>query len=384
MANTLTEAIPYITSRTLAVLREQSIMPRLVNNSFSTDAQEQGDTINIPVTNAQTTRVVTPGQTHPTSGLNDVVPTKKTITLNQWHESAFVMTDKELKEIVDGFQPRVLDEAVRAIANKVDSDILSLYQQVYQHVGTAGNSPFQNSFLEAQEASRVLSSAKAPMQERYVVVDPYAHANLLGLPVLQRVDQSGSNEVLRDGVAQGTRALGFDWYTDQNTPTHDTNASGTYAIDAIGAVGDTTIVVDDGAGAAPTSLVVGDKLTIAGSTQQYTVTAVAAGTPSANEDTYTISPALDQVIADGDAVTVVATDYVANMAFHRDAIGFASRPLLDVNPDDGGIIQSISDPVSGLSLRLEVQRLYKQTQFSIDILYGYTLVRPELACVIFG
>lgn len=384
MANTLTEAIPLITAQTLRVLRENCVMPRLVNNSYSREAAFKGKTIDIPLTNTLTTRSVIPGPVSPDSGMNNIVPTNQTLTLDQWHEAPFRMTDAELKEVVDGFDSEVLQEAVRAIANKVDQDILGLYKKVSNFVGTAGTTPFGTSLVEASEALRIIKSNRAPSNERYLVVDPFAEANLMGVPVIQKVNESGSSQALRTGELEGYQALGFTIHQDQNVGFHNTAATGTYAIDAIAAVGATTIEVDNGAGAVPTaSLVVGDKFTIAGSTTQHTVTAVAAGSP-ANADTYTIYPALDDAKADGDLLTVVSTDYVYNMAFHRDAFAFASRPLLDVEVTGGSMISNISDPVSRLNLRFEVAREHKQTVFSIDILYGITVLRPELAVVLMG
>lgn len=384
MANTLTEAIPLITAQTLRVLRENCVMPRLVNNSYSREAAFKGKTIDIPLTNTLTTRSVIPGPVSPDSGMNNIVPTNQTLTLDQWHEAPFRMTDAELKEVVDGFDSEVLQEAVRAIANKVDQDILGLYKKVANFVGTAGTTPFGTSLVEASEALRIIKSNKAPSNERYLVVDPFAEANLMGVPVIQKVNESGSSQALRTGELEGYQALGFTIHQDQNVGFHNTAATGTYAIDATAAVGATTIEVDNGAGAVPTaSLVVGDKFTIAGSTTQHTVTAVAAGSP-ANADTYTIYPALDDAKADGDLLTVVSTDYVYNMAFHRDAFAFASRPLLDVEVTGGSMISNISDPVSRLNLRFEVAREHKQTVFSIDILYGITVLRPELAVVLMG
>ena len=84
--------------------------------------------------------------------------------------------------------------------------------------------------------------------------------------------------------------------------------------------------------------------------------------------------------ADDAAVTFIAS-HTANMAFHRDAFALVTAPL-----DDGGLgnVMSIQDPVTGLVLRLEQRRDYKQTTWEFDILYGVKTVRPELAARILG
>ena len=50
----------------------------------------------------------------------------------------------------------------------------------------------------------------------------------------------------------------------------------------------------------------------------------------------------------------------------------------------GDNVMSNVDPISGLSLRVEVTREFKQTRVSYDILYGGALVRPQLAALILG
>jgi len=63
-----------------------------------------------------------------------------------------------------------------------------------------------------------------------------------------------------------------------------------------------------------------------------------------------------------------------------------TRPLSESAPQGRslGIFESIVDPVSGLTLRLELTREYKQDRFSYDILWGSALVRPDFAQIMAG
>ena len=49
MANTLTPIIDKLIARGLAVLRENAIMPRLVNSTYSNIARDRGATITVPI-----------------------------------------------------------------------------------------------------------------------------------------------------------------------------------------------------------------------------------------------------------------------------------------------------------------------------------------------
>ena len=50
----------------------------------------------------------------------------------------------------------------------------------------------------------------------------------------------------------------------------------------------------------------------------------------------------------------------------------------------GNIFQAPTDPISGIALRLELSRQYKQETLSYDVLYGSNVIRPELGAHFFG
>ncbi len=386
MANDLTTLIPEIKAQILPVLREQSVMPRVVNTSYSADAAARGSTIDVEDVEDMTAYDITPGDA-PASGVkSDVASTQKTITLNKFKAVTFDLTDKEIYEIMNGTRTRAIEKAVKALAKQVNTDIFdAAYKGFYNYTGTAGTTPFNASTVEAQTARKILRENEATMDECRMVLDVDAYANALGLDVLQKVNESGDNEALREGMI--TRAVGFDWYEDQQVPTHTSTAAGTYAIDADATAGATSLVLDDDAGADVTTPAVGDIFNIAGDTTNYVVTSVTVDTPTANETTVGISPKLAADVTDGDNVTFVTTAAagaaVQNLAFERTAIGFASRPMLDLETP-GSTISVLSDPVSQLSMRFEIQRLWKKTIMSVDMLYGVSVVRPELGVRVFG
>jgi hypothetical protein len=50
----------------------------------------------------------------------------------------------------------------------------------------------------------------------------------------------------------------------------------------------------------------------------------------------------------------------------------------------GRIVQDLSDPISGLSLRLVLTNQYNQINWEYQILYGMKVVRPEFGVRILG
>jgi hypothetical protein len=379
MANTLDNIMPKILARGLLTLREQAIMPRLVNGDYSTEAAEKGDTIDVPIPTANSASDVTPGPVY--SSATNTTPGKVQVTLNNWKKSNFHLSDKDMTEINRNrhFLPMQMQEAIRALANAVNEDIHAEYQGIYGYTGTAGTTPFASTVTDATNARKVLHQQRAPRTERRGVLDFDAEANALALAPFSDADKIGSNQVRIEGEIG--RKYGIDWYADDAVTSHTTpTTSSALVVGSAVAAGASSIDITGGNNV---TLNKGDIFTIAGDTQTYVLNASVAVVSTGNTAA-SISPVL-AAAASSEAITLKAS-HVVNLAFHRDAFAFANRPLVASTQDMslGSRIMSMTDPQTGITLRLEVSRQYKQVQWEFDILWGAKLVRPELATRIAG
>jgi hypothetical protein len=378
VANTLTEVIPKLLAGGVKCLRQNAVMSRLVSSDYSTMAAQRGDVINIPISTTVTAQDVSPSVAFVTG--SDSAPTKVQITLDFWKSARFFMTDKDMKEAMDGHIPRQAEEAVKSLANAVDSYILGKHVGIYGAAGTAGTTPFNGSLTAAKSARVILNKQLCPQDDRRAVLDPDAEGNLGIVPEVLKANERGDNQGIIKGVV-GTK-LGFDFYMDQNVTSYTPGTgwvTGFVASTVAGAAGDTTLNVLNAT--ASGQIKIGDIFTIGGATQQYVVTVTTTVSATVNS-AITFKPALVSAAATGVALTVIGTAYVANLAFHRDAFAWASRPLGDL--EGASDTASISDPLTGIALRLEKVRQNKQTMFEFDILGGANLIRRELAAKILG
>lgn len=384
MANTLTAVIPKLLAQGLLALREMAIMPRLVNRAYESTAGQRGSSIDVPIPSAIAAVAVAPANVPPTTA--DIGPTSVNIPLDQWWEAPFYLDDKEELQVQEGTIPMQASEAVRTLANKVDSHVLGLYTKFYGFFGTPAVTPFGTpGVADATGIRKILNKQLAPMDPRHAVLNPDAEAAALGLEQFANSVFSGSVEAIVAGRLN--QKLGFSWWMDQLTPTHTagTLSDGTghkALVNGALTAGTKTMNIDSTT--LTGTVVPGDIFSFANHTQTYVVTNAAVLTASANAIAgITFEPALQINVADNAVVTFKDT-HVVNLAFHRDAIALATRPLTQETEGLGAITRSAADPVSGLTLRLEVTREHKRRRYSYDILWGAEVVRRELGARLAG
>jgi hypothetical protein len=389
VSNTLTALIPSIFAQGLLALRSACTMPGIVNNDYSVDAAKKGATVDIPIPSAVAVTDVVPGPYAPDPG--NLAPTTAKISLDRWKEAAFTLNEAELAKITQGLPSLEVGSAVKALAEYINADIFSAANAFYTVMGTAGTTPFGTLAAplvsDATGCRKLLSKALAPLRDRHMVLDVDAAAAAMNLQAFQFLQNSGDPNVMREGMLG--RKFGFDFHEDQQVPTHTsgTITTGLAAKAATAqAAGLTSIVATTAASTGACALKLGDIITFAGDAQKYVLTADATQATAASDITLAISPAKAVALAGGEAITVTAS-HVMNLAFHRDALAFASRalgndPTISTVPIEN--MMQVADPVSGLTLRLHVREEFHRIRWAFDCLWGVGAPRPALGVRLMG
>jgi hypothetical protein len=383
MANTIDDKlINRIYAMALMALRKRTNIVRAItvmNDQMSVASQKFG-TVIVPIPFAYPDATDVTASNTPPAG-NNTTPDFAEVTLDNWKESSFFLTDSELGRIEANVMGMQMEEAIDSLSRTIVKSILATYKGVYNAVGTAGTTPFASTATVAATARKLLNKAGVPMTGRSLLLNDDAEANAINLAIFQKVNESGSAMTLTE--AEIGRRIGFDWMLESYLPTftRGTLTGSPLINDASVAIGDTSVPMD--AVSLTGTVVIGDIFTVAGDDQQYVVTANATASGNALASV-AFDPPAKVAWADDAAVTFLASHDVAGLALQKQAIAFCSRPLGDAVFEGGSVIRSIPDPHSGLVLTMEISRQHKRTAVNFSCLWGSTLVRPESAVRLLG
>ena len=403
MANSIL-TIDMITRKALEILENNLVITRNVNRQYDDSFAVSGAKI------GSTLRIRLPDRALVTDGaalqVQDDAEQSTTLTVASQKHIGVNFTTAELTLQLDDFAERVLKPRISQLASSIDADVANAYKAIFNTVGTPGVSPA--TALVLLQAQQKLNESAAGMAPRYATVNPAANAGLVnGLSGFFNPTTTISQQ-FKNGM-MGTGVLGFEEINmSQSIKVHTTGSrAGTILVNgAVSTQGQSTISIDGLTGATDT-VTVGDVFTIAnvfavnpqtrestGSLQQFVVTAAQTGVSNAlanmaiSPPIYTSTSALATVNsfpADNAAVTFVgtaSTAYPQNMIYHKDAITFATADL--VMPQ--GVDMAARANHNGISMR--VVRAYDinndRMPCRIDVLYGFSTIRPQMACRLWG
>ena len=403
MANSIL-TIDMITRKALEILENNLVLTRNVNRQYDDSFAVSGAKI------GSTLRIRLPDRALVTDGaalqVQDDAEQSTTLTVASQKHIGVNFTTAELTLQLDDFAERVLKPRISQLASSIDADVANAYKAIFNTVGTPGVSPA--TALVLLQAQQKLNESAAGMAPRYATVNPAANAGLVnGLSGFFNPTDTISKQ-FKNGM-MGTGVLGFDEINmSQSIKVHTTGSrAGTILVNgAVSTQGQSTISIDGLTGATDT-VTVGDVFTIAnvfavnpqtrestGSLQQFVVTAAQTGVSNAlanmaiSPPIYTSTSALatvDSFPADNAAVTFVgtaSTSYPQNMIYHKDAITFATADL--VLPT--GVDMAARAVHNGISLRIirDYDINNDRMPCRIDVLYGFSTIRPQMACRLWG
>jgi hypothetical protein len=393
--------IDMITRKALEILENNLVLTRNVNRQYDDSFAVEGAKI------GSTLRIRLPDRTLVTDGaaLQVQADNEQFTTLavaNQKHIGVN-FTSAEMTMQLDDFAERVLKPRISQLASSIDADVANAYKAIANSVGTPGSTP--STSLVLLQAQQKLNENAAVMSPRYATVNPAANAGLVeGMKGLFNPTDTISKQ-FKNGM-MGMGVLGFEEVNMSQSIKQHTNGDWGTAITV------TSTVTTEGATTLGISFTgssktwnVGDVFTIAdvyavnpqtrestGSLQQFTVTAAATGSSTA---TLSISPALfsaGQALATvailpiaGKTVTMLGNalgQYAQNLVYHKDAITFATADLLMPQ----GVDMASRQVHNGISMRIVRQYDINNDRLPcrIDVLYGFSTIRPQMACRIWG
>lgn len=215
MANSYLKATR-IAAAALGLLEREIILPALVWRDAGGDfAGAFGDTISLRVPSRTTARTRTFRGARPTASegngvivMDELTETKVDVSLDTAPYSAVPITDEELTLDIVNFGEQVLRPQVRAVAEAVENAIAAeMTSATYPtgHTVTLDTAEPYNSVVDARVA---LNKANVPMTDRFIVVGADMEGVFLKSEHLNRVDQSGTDSMLRQATIG--RLAGFE------------------------------------------------------------------------------------------------------------------------------------------------------------------------------
>lgn len=347
-------------------LRGQLTMPQLITVDTADEAKQVGETVRVqkPIRFDQADEHGIDGST-----ASALVAEKVDLRLNRHIYKEFKMSDREFTGSMSGAIPSALEGAIDVIAEAVNAAIFDMVNEVsaYSGILDSQNGRTKDDMITAKTRLDQLKVAKTG---RNLVLSSESEGELL------KVFTAGSDQAAEKEGFIGRR-FGFDTYSDIQCDYH---IAGTASADAgittaIELSAGSKILVLTGATLGAT-VVKGDIITVAG--QSF---AVAEATVFADGSAaVAVENAVTEAIPAGTSAAVAGT-HRGDVAFTKDAFVIAFRQLENPTDVPGVTVGSMTDPVTGITLRLLswYNPSTENTHWKLETLFGVKAVAPERA-----
>jgi hypothetical protein len=331
-----------------------------------------------------------------TLSVNTITEKKKDILVATQRHVAWPFNSSDMALSLDEYSKRYIKPAMAELASQVDlAGYATAFPGIYNHVGTPGTDP--NTHKVWLQAKAKLNQYSVPKGDKLVAI-MNEDAEVETVDALKGLFNASSE--IDKQYKNGTmgHAMGLDFNMSQNVPRF-TNGTATAlgTLSATATSGSSLAITGGTAGGTVASCYAFnlETRTSTGKLQQFVVTAdvtlngSGAGTLTVSPEIITSGNYQNMTSAgavSGQAVsfvsgTTASTQYAQNLVFHP---AFATLVTVDMPMVSAPKISRKT--MEGISMRLiqTYDVINDQEIFRIDILFGWSLLRPEWACRVAG
>jgi len=381
--NTISSIVPDIYEALDVVSRELTGLIPAVTMNASAERAGINQNIVVDVEPAGNVSNITPAMTVPDPTGQTSGSTVIQITKSRAAEFGFIGDDQKKLNTGPGYlsvRANKIAQAIRAVANEVESDLAGLQATFSRAYGTAGTTPFgtANDYTDASNVLKILKDNGSPQSDNQLVINTAAGANFIGKQ--SAVNSAGTDSMLRQGVLLDLAGMPLRESAQIADFTAGTGSSAT-TDDSGYAVGATVLTL---ASAGTGTLLAGDVVTFAGDSNKYVITSGDADVSGGGTITLAAPGLRVAMSAATKAITVVASS-ARNMAFNRSALVLAARA--PARPEEGDMAEDvivITDPRSGLSMEFAMYKGYRKVRYEVGLAWGVKNIKPEHTALLLG
>lgn len=386
MPNVLTSLAADIYKAADVVGRELVGYIPAVTVNAGTEQAAVGQTVRSHFTRAATAVNISPSMTIP-EGTDQTID-NKTMTLTKERGVQIPWFGEEIRFVNGGsgyetIYGEQIAQAMRTLVNEIELDLHNVtYRNASRAVGVAGTTPFGSNFNVINEARQILVDNGCPTDGQIsMVMNTLAGTNMRNLAGLQRVNEAGSDALLRQGVLLDISGI---MLRESAAPRLHTRGAATGALinNAAGeAIGETRLTLDT-ITVNTTGILAGDVVTFAADTTNAYV--VNTGLVATAGDIVIGAPGARVLLPDNNAMTIGA-NYVPNTVFHRRAVELAIRaPASPIGGDAASDVLLVQDPRSGLVFEVSVYKGFKKTMIMVGAVWGVQAWKSDFIATVRG
>lgn len=218
----ITRFRPQIWSAQLLVTLKKTMVygaPGVVNRDYEGEISAAGDVVKITSISRPTIGTYVPNVTNIVP--EQLTDAQRSLVIDQSKYFAFEVDDVDARQAKGNVMPEAMNEAAYAMADVADQYLASLYTGVAS-ANNLGTIPV-TAATPTDAYDKVLVPLKVQLDManvstvgRYVIVPPWFHGRLLLDPRFIKVNESGTDTGLRNGMVG--RAAGFDILLSNNAP----------------------------------------------------------------------------------------------------------------------------------------------------------------------